>query len=285
MIITYIQFCFSSTRGGKFLTISGDNVSSSWIMVWSWLLICLFTRVVCPNSVLGVLSFNWIGSALPEEWFWLGKIWKAVLGRIIECTKQTFFFAFIDSYCQPLLWLTNLVNVSFSASHWLTFSWQVYIAIVVGQFSTTGVSSKIGVVTGTTTKIQTHIIPLARCYRVRNWQNPLKLVEMIRFGCLYHYTWALCKILYIFTFGVLGSAKDFTTASLPETSSCEFIPSFKEPSSSLSLRLLAFSCLPRQNGSSNLGNFFTRTVFSRFLPDLGVFLKKWEKIIDMWCFY
>ena len=75
----------------------------------------------------------------------------------------------------------------------------------------------------------------------------------------------------IFTFGVLGSAKDFTTASLPETSSCEVIPSFKEPSSSLSLRLLAFSCLPRQNGSSNLGNFFTRTVFSRFLPDLGVF--------------
>ena len=73
---------------------------------------------------------------------------------------------------------------------------------------------------------------------------------------------------------MFGSAKDFTTASLPEISSCEVIPSFKEPSSSLSLRLLAFSCLPRQNGSSNLGNFFTRTVFSRFLPDLGVFLKK-----------
>ena len=78
---------------------------------------------------------------------------------------------------------------------------------------------------------------------------------------------------------MLGSAKDFTTASLPDTSSCEVIPSFKEPSSSLSLRLLAFSCLPRQNGSSNLGNFLTRTVFSRFLPDLGVFFKGKEKSI------
>ena len=169
------------------------------------------------------------------------------------------------------------MNISFSASHWLTFSRQVYVAIVVGQFSTTGVSSKIGVVTGTTTKIETHIIALARCYRVRNWQNPLKLVEMIRFDCRYHYIWLLCKLFSIFTFGVLGSAKDLTTASLPETSSCEVIPSFKEPSSSLSLRLLAFSCLPRQNGSSNLGNFFTRTVFSRFLPDLGVFLKRSRK--------
>ena len=166
------------------------------------------------------------------------------------------------------------MNISFSASHWLTFSRQVYVAIVVGQFSTTGVSSKIGVVTGTTTKIQTHIIALARCYRVRNWQNPLKLVEMIWFDCRYHYKWLLCKLLGVFTLGVLGSAKDFTTASLPETSSCE---SFKDPSSSLSLRLLAFSCLPRQNGSSNLGNFLTRTVFSRFLPDLGVFLKRSEK--------
>ena len=169
------------------------------------------------------------------------------------------------------------MNISFSASHWLTFSRQVYVAIVVGQFSTTGVSSKIGVVTGTTTKIETHIIALARCYRVRNWQNPLKLVEMIWFDCRYYYIWLLCKLFSIFTFGVLGSAKDLTTASLPETSSCEVIPSFKEPSSSLSLRLLAFSCLPRQNGSSNLGNFFTRTVFSRFLPDLGVFLKRSRK--------
>ena len=88
-------------------------------------------------------------------------------------TSILLIVTFNDSYCQPFWWLTNLVNISFSASHWLTFPWQVYVAIVVGQFSATGVSSKIGVVTRTTTKIQTHIISLARRYRVRNWQNPL----------------------------------------------------------------------------------------------------------------
>ena len=70
------------------------------------------------------------------------------------------------------------------------------------------------------------------------------------------------------TLGLLGSDNDFTKLSLPDISPCEV-----RFSALGNLRLRAFSCLPRQNGSSNLGNFFTRTVFFKFLAALAVFYK------------
>ena len=68
---------------------------------------------------------------------------------------------------------------------------------------------------------------------------------------------------------MLGSENDFTILSLPDSSPWEVWFSLFG-----NLRLRAFSCLPRQKGSSNLGNFFTSTVFFKFLAALAVFWKK-----------